>query len=110
MLEDLRHDAVDEPVVELDAALLERLLEHVVDERRVRFVARFVPREGDDRRVQLLIVQQREERDLESPHPTSTLAPDAGKPGYSTSPTRTPECTSGGVARYTTISDPPWLT
>ena len=32
VLEDFRHDAVDELVVELDPALLERLLEHVVDE------------------------------------------------------------------------------
>ena len=30
-----------------------------------------------------------------------TPAPLAGKPAYSTSPTRTPEVTSGGVARYT---------
>ena len=34
-------------------------------------------------------------------------APLAGKPVYSMSATRTPEVTSGGVARYTTISEPP---
>ena len=34
-------------------------------------------------------------------------APDAGYPGYSTSPTSTPDVTSSGVARYTIISEPP---
>ena len=43
-------------------------------------------------------------------HELPTPAPDAGKPGYSISPTRTPDETSAGVARYTTISDPPWFT
>jgi hypothetical protein len=62
VLDDLRHDAVDELVVDLDAALLERLLEHVVDEGRLRLVARFVAREGGDRRVERLVVEQREER------------------------------------------------
>ena len=86
MLEDFRHHAVDELVVELDAALLERLLEHVVDERRLRLIARFVPSERDDRRVERLIVQQREERHLQRGSAPSTPAPWPGIPGYSTSP------------------------
>ena len=87
------HDAVDERVVELDAALLERLLEDVVDERRLRLVARFVARERDDRRVQILIVQQREERDLQPRVRAAYAGPRVREsPGYSMSPTRTPDC------------------
>ncbi len=37
-------------------------------------------------------------------------APVAGKPAYSLSPTRTPELVPSGVTRYTTNSEPPWLT
>ena len=95
MLEDLRHDAVEELVVELDAALLERLLEDIVDERGVRFVARFVAREGDDRRVADPDREQREERDLDRRIGAGDAGAAAGKPGYSTSPTRTPECDIG---------------
>ena len=46
-----------------------------------------------------LIVQQREERDLERRVRAGHACPGAGKPGYSISPTRTPDATSGGVAR-----------
>ncbi len=89
--QDFRHDPAQEPVVELDAALLERLFEDVVHKRGVRLVAGFVAREGRDRRIQRLVVQQRKERGLE-------IAPSA-KPGYSIAPTLTPDRTSGGVAR-----------
>ena len=37
----------------------------------------------------------------------ATTPPAAGKPGYSRSPTRTPETESAGVTRYTTSSEPP---
>ena len=109
--EDFRDDAVDEAVVELDAALLERLREHVVDERGRRLVARLVAREGGDRRRSDPDRAAARRTRPSAPDPRrSTPAPAAGKPGYSRSPTRTPDATSGGVARYTTISEPPWLT
>ena len=100
VLEDLRHDAVDELVVELDPALLERLLEHVVDEGRRRLVAGLVARERDDRRVER--PDRRAARRTRPSAPGRRLRrrrPTAGSPGYSTSPTRTPDATSGGVAR-----------
>ena len=75
VLQDFRHDPAQEPIVELDPALLERLLEDVVDERRARFVVGFVARERRDRRVQRLVVEQRKERRLQ-------IAAER-KPGYS---------------------------
>ena len=48
--EDFRNDALQKPVVELDAAAAERLREDVVDKRRGRLVARLVAREHRDRR------------------------------------------------------------
>ncbi len=66
MLDDLWHDAIDELVVQLDAALALRFLEHVVDEAHLRLVARFVARECADRRVEILIVEKREEGGFEA--------------------------------------------
>ena len=63
--EDGRHDAVDQLVVDVDAAALERLREHAVVEVGARRVAGLVAREEPDRRLQILIVQQREERDAQ---------------------------------------------
>src|SRR5690349_16276197 len=63
MLEDFGNDALQELVVELDAASLEGLLEYVVDEAEFRLVAGLVAREHDDRNVEILIVKEREKRD-----------------------------------------------
>ena len=62
VLGDLGDDAVQELVVELDAALALRLLEGVVDEGRLRFVSGFVARECRNRRIEILIPQQGKER------------------------------------------------
>ena len=48
---------------------------------------------------QVLIVQQREERDLQRRIGRRHSGTGGRKPGYSTSPTRTPDATSAGVAR-----------
>ena len=63
--EDRRDDAIEELVVELDAALLERLGEDAEVEVGARGVARRVAREDAHRRVGVLIVEQREERDAQ---------------------------------------------
>ena len=63
MRENLRHDAVDELVVDLDAAVLLRLLEHVVHERRCRLVL-LVPRATRDARFQVPDRRGREEGDI----------------------------------------------
>jgi len=89
LLEYLGHDSIQKLVVELDPAALERLLEDIVDEGRACLVASLVPRKRDDRCVQGLVVEQREER-----YPKGRIrvaAPRDGKPGYSMSPTRTPD-------------------
>ena len=59
------HDAAEEAVVDLDAALLIRLGEDAVVERRHGLVAGLVAREHLDRRVERLVEQQREERDAQ---------------------------------------------
>src|SRR5206468_13123333 len=64
VLENLRHDALQETVVELDLAPLERLREDLFDEAHLRLVAGLVLREDGDWRVEILIVEEREERDL----------------------------------------------
>ena len=61
---DRRNDALQKAVVDLDPAAGERLRERAMVERRRRLVAGRVAREERDRRVQVLIVEQREERDL----------------------------------------------
>ena len=100
VLEDLRHDALEEAVVELDPALPERLLEHVVDERAVASLPASSRANATIGVLQVLVVEQREERDLERRiAPATPGAARPGNPGYSTSPTRTPDATSGGVAR-----------
>jgi hypothetical protein len=63
VLDDFGYYPVDEFVVELDAALPERLRKDVVHERGLRLVAPLVAHEGVDRGPQILIVEQREERD-----------------------------------------------
>ena len=75
-------------------------------ELRARLVAGDIAREHFHRRIRRLVVEQREERDLELGIAQSArLTP--GSPGYVTSPTRTPDSASGGVTRYTIISAPP---
>ena len=63
---DGRDDAADELIVDLDAALRVRLREHLMIECRERLVARRVAREDLNRRVEILIEEQREERDAQS--------------------------------------------
>ena len=63
VLNDLGHDTVDVLVVDLNPASPRRLLEHVVDECRLGLVAGFVAGEGGDWRRELLLRQQRKERD-----------------------------------------------
>ena len=60
--------------------------------------------------AQILIVQQGEERDFHLWPCPGDPAPMPGSRDIPWSPTRTPEVTSAGVARYTTISEPPRLT
>jgi hypothetical protein len=59
---DRGHDAGQEPIVHLDTALRERLREHHVVERCHRLIAGGITREHVDRRIQVLIPEQREER------------------------------------------------
>ena len=63
-LEDRRHDAIEEPIVELDAASLERLRERQMIEFGAGGVAGFILRVREHRRVHVLIEPQGEERDL----------------------------------------------
>src|SRR4029079_2330932 len=63
MLDDLRNDAPEELVVDLDATVPETLFEHVVDEGHLRFVTGIVARERGDWRVQILVVEEAEKRD-----------------------------------------------
>ena len=63
--ENRRHDAIEELVVERDPALLERLRERAVVEVGARGVAGRVAREDAHRRVDVLVVEQREERDAD---------------------------------------------
>ena len=65
VLQDRRHDACEEPVVEIDRARAELLREHAEVEAAAAFVADGVAREHRDRRVQVLVPEQREERDAQ---------------------------------------------
>ena len=64
MRQNLGHHPLHEPVVNLDPTAAERFLEDLVDERGHGLIAGFVAGEGDDWRLQLLIVQQSKERHL----------------------------------------------
>ena len=63
-LQDRGDHAVEEGVVELDAALLEGLGKRETVEVRAGRVARLVLREGEHRRVDVLVVAERDERNL----------------------------------------------
>ena len=63
VLRDRRHDSLQEGVVDLDARLGERFRELTALDLARRLVARRVACEHGDRRVEVLIVTQREERD-----------------------------------------------
>ena len=64
MLDDLRNDAIDELVVELDAALALRLLEHIVDEAALASLPASSRANALIGVLQILVVEQREERHL----------------------------------------------
>ena len=64
--QDRRHDLGEERIVDVDAALAEHLLEHLDLDRGRRLVAGGVASEDAHRRVQVLVVEQREEADLEA--------------------------------------------
>ena len=63
--QDVGDDPLQEAIVERDAALAERFRKDAVDEPDARLVARFVAREDRHRRLQVVVVREREERDLE---------------------------------------------
>ena len=64
-LQDRRHDAREKFVVERNSAVAELLRKHAMLELRARFVAGDIAREQLHRRVRRLVVEQREERDLQ---------------------------------------------
>ena len=64
--QDRRHDLGEEGIVDVDAALAEHLLEHLDLDLGHRLVAGGVAGEDAHRRVQVLVVEQREEADLEA--------------------------------------------
>ena len=101
-LEDGRDDPIEEAIVERDPALLEWSREGAEVEIRTRRVACLVPGKEAHRGAQVLVVAQREERhadvgvsDVHAWHAELIR----GIPGYSMSPTTTPDWMSAGWTR-----------
>jgi hypothetical protein len=65
VFKDFRHDTLEERVLQIDAPLAEGLRKHLVVERRMGLISRLVAREEPNRRPEILVVQEREERHLQ---------------------------------------------